>query len=1225
MNTLNRVILINAGGYSELELPCDGHVQIVGSNGHGKTTLLRAVLFFYVGNNDNSSFGIQTTQRDFSTHYLGEAPSYLIYEVKRSGEAAPFHVVVSRPSLRVQFLFIDHAYDPDLYIDPSRVVRSFEAVCRELDSRLIAHESVSSYEAFRQTIYGVRKSPYATFSANARASQQVEMLPRIISGIFTVNRMDASRLKRALCCGLMDSPQSLRIDLRQHRNNLNEFQRINRAVRTFLNNQQAADKIVGLADEHEEFSSELERLLRDFVAKAKAVPTKAGEANQKREQLLAEQQELNRKRDEEQKSYEQRRDDLRTEEAKLGEKIEQGEKREREYREKRISEKLEQLELLPSLEQKRDQAIARYEALTKEYASESKRRDDLLNRLKQTRDQAIAQLEGKKAKHQEARSNELEQLRESHETKRIAIEEAAAREISALTPQRMRLDAESVNLAQAWKGFHKDQEPEALARKRRETGQIDRELDAFRKRIGDIQSETKLAHARFERDALKLDGEREKLERVLNSEKQELDNERKQLNKALDHMERSIAALIRREAPERLPLATRTLTRDFLLHDASALDAKIEDSGASAIFGLQVDLNRTCELKPVEVDPITLQTQLANNQLARDAWAEKAESQRGAIEDRRGTLDKQQRKRIDDWDSEKSKLEKSIREASNNRIELASTLINLETQWGKERKSVEVRLTERETQLKIDQNNLSQSEAEIRGREKSAKADSRESEARERSSIHERIQTNIAQIDEQIAAQQQSFLNESKQIDANFLEELKAKGADDTVISNAKTERDASIGAVSRVESYRSEVDQYQRFLREDIQPLAEWRDQRGSLQGKIQQLEADWQKECELFSNRQEQLAAMLNDVDSCLKDIEQDNREIELFRKGEMAVNFFGLFADDTLEPAGDYVPGSLRAIINAASRKQNRLRVIKDDGDKATRRFLNKFEFPGTGENDLGFSPIYDGFQWTFFAGDQLRPFLRLNKIERFRSVQTKQFDTIISQIVREVTRIEDALRQVRATAKKVQNALAEEKFIDVLDAIDLRVQEETSDLWDQLKRMERFQGISFGAEFDLFQSQADEDSIKAAIHAFEALVKRLETEKKEALELEDCFEFAIRVVENGHDHGFRTTLDHIGSTGTDYLVKMLIYLSLIDLIRGQALAGESASIHCILDETGVLSPKYVKEAIRYAERKQIFLITAGHSATARGFRYWFRVRKQAGRFGGEPILSRTPICQ
>ena len=54
------------------------------------------------------------------------------------------------------------------------------------------------------------------------------------------------------------------------------------------------------------------------------------------------------------------------------------------------------------------------------------------------------------------------------------------------------------------------------------------------------------------------------------------------------------------------------------------------------------------------------------------------------------------------------------------------------------------------------------------------------------------------------------------------------------------------------------------------------------------------------------------------------------------------------------------------------------------------------------------------------------------------------------------------------------------------------------------------------------------------------------------------------------GWRKSPDHIGSIGTDYLVKMLIYLSLIEVYRARALNSKvPASVHCVLDETGVLA--------------------------------------------------------
>ena len=109
------------------------------------------------------------------------------------------------------------------------------------------------------------------------------------------------------------------------------------------------------------------------------------------------------------------------------------------------------------------------------------------------------------------------------------------------------------------------------------------------------------------------------------------------------------------------------------------------------------------------------------------------------------------------------------------------------------------------------------------------------------------------------------------------------------------------------------------------------------------------------------------------------------------------------------------------------------------------------------------------------------------------------------------------------------------------------------------------------------------------------------------------------------GSRKSLDHIGSTGTDYLVKMLIYLSLIEVYRERAINSKAGStVHCVLDETGVLAPKYVRSVLEYAKSRGIILITAGHSQQTVGFENWVRVRKRGQRFGGQTVLRKVLKC-
>ncbi|MGZ4963656.1 MAG: ATP-binding protein [Limisphaerales bacterium] len=113
MRRLNRIVLINAASFDYVEFPVGGHTQVIGVNGHGKSTLLRTVLFFYLGTNEKSPYALHETKSDFVSYYLGNAPSYLIYEINRTDGEPAFHIAVTRPAGRIQFHFVDAPFRRD--------------------------------------------------------------------------------------------------------------------------------------------------------------------------------------------------------------------------------------------------------------------------------------------------------------------------------------------------------------------------------------------------------------------------------------------------------------------------------------------------------------------------------------------------------------------------------------------------------------------------------------------------------------------------------------------------------------------------------------------------------------------------------------------------------------------------------------------------------------------------------------------------------------------------------------------------------------------------------------------------------------------------------------------------------------------------------------------------------------------------------------------------------
>lgn len=97
MRYLNKIIFLNSAHVPYAEVKLDGNVHFIGTQGVGKSTLLRAVLFFY--NADKLRLGIPKEKKNFDSFYLPFANSYIVYEVMRENGA--YTIVVTKSMGRV--------------------------------------------------------------------------------------------------------------------------------------------------------------------------------------------------------------------------------------------------------------------------------------------------------------------------------------------------------------------------------------------------------------------------------------------------------------------------------------------------------------------------------------------------------------------------------------------------------------------------------------------------------------------------------------------------------------------------------------------------------------------------------------------------------------------------------------------------------------------------------------------------------------------------------------------------------------------------------------------------------------------------------------------------------------------------------------------------------------------------------------------------------------------
>ena len=89
---LNRIVEINISNVKYADIELSGNTCFVGTNNFGKTSLQRAILFFYSAN--SRGLGISASQKPFEEHYFRYENSYLIYEI--ATEDKSFFVMVYR-------------------------------------------------------------------------------------------------------------------------------------------------------------------------------------------------------------------------------------------------------------------------------------------------------------------------------------------------------------------------------------------------------------------------------------------------------------------------------------------------------------------------------------------------------------------------------------------------------------------------------------------------------------------------------------------------------------------------------------------------------------------------------------------------------------------------------------------------------------------------------------------------------------------------------------------------------------------------------------------------------------------------------------------------------------------------------------------------------------------------------------------------------------------------
>ena len=102
---LKKIYLIKSAGYEFSEVDLSDNTLLLGESGVGKTTRMRAALFFYTMDYSDAALNINPdTKKSFNQWYFREHNSHIVYEYTK--DESRFLFIVSR-SVKLHYTFVD--------------------------------------------------------------------------------------------------------------------------------------------------------------------------------------------------------------------------------------------------------------------------------------------------------------------------------------------------------------------------------------------------------------------------------------------------------------------------------------------------------------------------------------------------------------------------------------------------------------------------------------------------------------------------------------------------------------------------------------------------------------------------------------------------------------------------------------------------------------------------------------------------------------------------------------------------------------------------------------------------------------------------------------------------------------------------------------------------------------------------------------------------------------
>lgn len=1202
MRALRKIIFVNSAHIRYAEVRLDGNVHFIGTQGVGKSTLLRAILFFY--NADKLHLGIPKEMKTYDEFYLPHANSYIVYEVEH--EHGPFCVLTFRSSGRACFRFVDAAYRKEWLVDDNGEVTAESKVIRERLGGASMSKIIDRYEQYRDILYGNRQAVGKEFARfQLMESNRYQNIPRSIQNVFLNSRLDANFIKDIIIRSM--SEEEANIDLAYYRRQVADFGQEYKDISCWYKLNQKGESVVRTQAENvvnayryllfmkqqiAELCGELKYAVRVSKERLPLVVKKIDE-------IIEEENRQKRLINEIQQKYDSEKTSLNQQLGVVNEDLKRLKERRELYATQKIEDLLKRYEQEQVLKIKLEESKARLTELTARFNDVTGKFKALCQGVKNglenyrlSQNNRIFSLGQEKQKAEERMFNEHTEQRKNIEAAFAEKLTVAYNAIDLLKNEKSELEKEMLKLkfSQPYK-----EETDALNKEANSLAFREKELNGLiattEAKINQLQTEYDKQEAEITADSKnKIDAKQQEMDEVA-AKIAEIDG-------LLNRTKGSLYEWLEENKRDWEQNIGKVVNEESVLYQTGLHPQK--DDGTS-LFGVKLDLIDLplSVRKPTQLKEERDELELKLRSLQTDKKALTEQQEKLINELKRRVAPKMRELR-----EQKSYHETELRVIPQKQkaLKLKQEDYAAKAQQEKEEraKQLNTRLQEVALRRTAADTNLDKIQAE---KQKQLTAeDKRYQKAKDETiRLHEQ---RVAEIKADIKQQEKKTEEQLLLLQQQENEELRGRGADTRMVDECKNLIKATEDELKFIDDHRRIVFDFQRdreslFNRED-----EFKAKKKLINDKLQQLNEKYNlrklKHNEALASLGKELAERKDEK----RLLDENLQKAEHFAHDEKLCPPMLAEAKErqTLRTPGQAVE-ELTGIIVSRQKSYDKLKgaVNLFKGNFTTKNTFN-FRMELTLDDD-----------YLDFANN-LEDFLTYNKIEEFRRRTSERYVDILARVSKEMGDLTRHESDVDKVIHDINNDFRERNFAGVIKLIALQPVPSADKMVLLMKRIKEFNDDNLYAmgELNLFSTaNRDEVNEKAVGYLLDFMKSLVDNPQRQLLTLSDLFLLQFRIVENDNDTGWVDKLSHVGSEGTDTLVKAMINIMLINVFKGKVSRKfGDFRIHCMMDEIGKLHPQNVKGILDFANARNILLINSSPTTyNVSDYRYTYLLDKDS----------------